>query len=333
MNNINKTEEEAKKEGEEDLEQYQHVYLDKKIDLINYIKSKINIFYRGKDIKDKDYIKITDENIEIVIKILRALENRNPNLILIGRELIGKKPLFELASFISGIEIQEIDNSYCDDTIKTKETFINSIINPLLVNVTHMNKKTILYVPSNIKVNYVFETINKLMDYNDILNNFAFINEDLHGEITEEEAFNRLLSNMAFCIDIIPKSDNYKRLFVNYPMIVRNSSVINFHRWKKDGMLSFVNNNIAKVDMEANFKNNLAEMLIEIYHYTEKIYQKFYEKTKIKLYLEQKQFTNLCEFYLGKYVEYKNILIEKHKKLSEGIDSIDKVKLVIEKKK
>ena len=316
----------------EDKEQYQHVYLDKKIDLINYIKSKINIFYRGKDIKDKDYIKITDENIEIVIKILRALENRNPNLILIGRELIGKKPLFELASFISGIEIQEIDNSYCDDTIKTKETFINSIINPLLVNVTHMNKKTILYVPSNIKVNYVFETINKLMDYNDILNNFTFINEDLHGEITEEEAFNRLLSNMAFCIDIIPKSNNYKRLFVNYPMIVRNSSVINFHRWKKDGMLSFVNNNIAKVDMEANFKNNLAEMLIEIYHYTEKIYQKFYEKTKIKLYLEQKQFTNLCEFYLGKYVEYKNILIEKHKKLSEGIDSIDKVKLVIEKK-
>ena len=53
MNNINKTEEEAKKEGEEDLEQYQHVYLDKKIDLIDYIKSKINIFYRGKDIKDR----------------------------------------------------------------------------------------------------------------------------------------------------------------------------------------------------------------------------------------------------------------------------------------
>ena len=35
----------------------------KKIDLINYIKSKINVFYRGKDIKDKTYIKVTDENM------------------------------------------------------------------------------------------------------------------------------------------------------------------------------------------------------------------------------------------------------------------------------
>ena len=331
MNNNNQNSENSEEIKENDAEVYQHVYLDKKIDLINYIKSKINIFYRGRDIKDKDYIKITDENMEIVIKILRALENRNPNLILIGQELIGKKPLFELACFISGIEIIEIDNSYCGDSVKTKETFITSIINPFLVNVTHKNKKTILYVPTNIKVNYIYETINKMMDYNDILNNFSFINQDLYGEISEEDAFNRLLSNLAFCIDIIPKTHNYKTIFVNYPAIVRNSSVINFHRWKKDGMYSFVNINAEKINMEENNKKNLAEMLIEIYNYTQKIYNKFYEKTKIKLYLGQKQFTNMCEFYIGKYSEYKNILSEKQKKLGEGIDIIDKVKTVIEK--
>ena len=118
---------------------------------------------------------------------------------------------------------------------------------------------------------------------------------------------------MAFCIDITPKSDNYKRLFVNYPAIVRNSSVINFHRWKKDGMYSFVNINIEKINMEENNKNNLAEILVEIYNYTHKIYEKFYNKTKIKLYLGQKQFTNMVEFYIGKYTDYKNILIEKQK--------------------
>ena len=331
MNNNNQTTEDNNEKKEDDIEVYQHVYLEKKIDLINYIKSKINIFYRGKDIKDKDYIKITDENMEIVIKILRALENRNPNLILIGQELIGKKPLFELACFISGIEIHEIDNSYSNDTLKTKETFITTVINPFLVNIVHKNKKTILYVPSNIKINYIYETINKMMDYNDILNNFTFINQDLYGEITEEQAFNRLLSKVAFCIDITPKSDNYKRLFVNYPAIVRNSSMINFHRWKKDGMYSFVNINIEKINMEENNKNNLAEILVEIYNYTHKIYEKFYDKTKIKLYLGQKQFTNMVEFYIGKYTDYKNILIEKQKKLGEGIDIIDKVKLIIEK--
>ena len=153
--------------------------------------------------------------MEIVIKILRALENRNPNLILIGQELIGKKPLFELACFISGIEIIEIDNSYCGDSVKTKETFITSIINPFLVNVTHKNKKTILYVPTNIKVNYIYETINKMMDYNDILNNFSFINQDLYGEISEEDAFNRLLSNLAFCIDIRELPSNCKEFIGN----------------------------------------------------------------------------------------------------------------------
>ena len=331
-NGENKNEEEVKEKEKEDLEEYQHVYLDKKIDLINFIKSKINIFYRGRDIKDKDYIKVTKENLEIVIKLLRFLENKNPNLILLGRELIGKKPLFELACFLSGIEIQEIDNSFCGDTIKTKEAFITSVINPLLVNATHLNKKTIVYVPPNVKASYIYETINKLMDYDEILNNFAFINIETHGEITEDQAYNRLLKNFAFCIDIVPKTENYKRLFVNYPVIVRKSSVVNFHRWKNLGMTSFVNVSAEKVDMEENFKNNLAEMLIEIYNYTEKIYQKFYEKTKTKLYLGQKQFTNLCEFCLGKYSEYKNILTEKYKKLSEGIEIIDKVKSAVEVK-
>ena len=58
------------------------------------------------------------------IKMLRFFENKNPNLILLGKELIGKKPLFELSAFISGIEIMEIDSSFTGDTNKTKEQFI-----------------------------------------------------------------------------------------------------------------------------------------------------------------------------------------------------------------
>jgi len=109
--------------------------------------------------------------------------------------------------------------------------------------------------------------------------------------------------------------------------------VINFHRWKDLGMTSFVNSKAKNIEMEQNFKNNLSEILIEIYNYTKNIYQKFYEKTEIKLYLSQKQFTNLCEFYLSKYNEYKIILTDKHKKLSEGIEIIDKVKAAVEIKK
>ena len=331
MINVNNNNEDKEKKEETNKKIENHVFLDKKINFINYIKSKINVFYRGKDIKDKTYIKITDENIEIVIKILRFLENKNPNLILIGKELIGKKPLFELASFISGIEIMEIDNSFYDDTTKTKETFISNIIVPFLVNATHRNKKTILYIPTNIKANYIFETINKLMDYKEILNNFVFINEEEFDDISEEEAYNRLLSNISFCIDIVPQSDNYYKLFVDYPTIVKNSSIINFHSWKNENMVTFVNNSSKEIDMNENIKNNLANILIDIYNYTKTIYDKFYKKTKIELYLCQKQFSNVSEFYLSKYTEYKNILLEKQKKYNEGLEIIDKVKAVIEK--
>ena len=317
INTTNNAQPENNKEEKKENIEY-HVFLDKKINLIEYIKTKINVFYRGKDIKDKTYIKVTNENIETVIKILRFLENRNPNLILFGKELIGKKPLFELSAFISGIEIVEIDNSFSGDTTKTKEQFISSVIVPFLVNATHRNKKTILYVPSNIKVPYVFETINKMMDYKEILNNFVFINEEEFEEISEEEAYNRLLSNISFCFDIIPQSKNYYKLFIEYPTIVRNASIINFHSWKNDDMSSFVNSCSKGVEIEPYFKNNLSNIFIEVFDYTKYIYEKFYKKTKVELFLSQKQFCNVCEFYVSKYSDYKNILLENQKKYNEG---------------
>ena len=325
-NSENKKDEDKDKEKQED-----HVFLDKKINLINYIKSKISVFYRGKDIKDKSYIKVTDENIETSIKILRFLENKNPNLILFGKEFIGKKQLLELCCFISGIEIMEIDNSFCGDTTKTKESFISHVIVPFLVNATHRNKKTLLYIPPNIKVNYVYETINKMMDYKEIINNYVFIDEEEYDEITEEDTIARLLSNISFCIDIIPKSKNYFKLFIDYQTIVKNASIINFHSWKNEDMSSFVGSSLQEVEMNPEFKANLSNLLVEIYNNANKMYEKFHKKTKIELFLCQKHFCNVCEFYMGKYLEYKNILLEKQKKYNEGLEIIDKVKIVIEK--
>ena len=327
--NVNQVSTEEKKEENKNQQDF-HVFLDKKVNLINYIKSKINVFYRGKDIKDRAYIKVTDENMETVIKILRFFENKNPNLILLGKELIGKKPLFELSAFISCIEIMEIDNSFIGDTTKTKEQFIHSIIVPFLVNATHKNKKTIMYVPPNIKADYVYETINKMMDYKEIMNNFVFINEDEYEEISEEDAYNRLLSNISFCIDIIPKSHNYYKLFIDYPTIAKNASLINLHSWKNSDMQSFVDSASQEVEMDQEFKCNLSDILIEVYNYTQKIYDKFTKKTNIELFLCQKQFSNVCEFYMSKYYEYKNILLENQKKFNEGLEIIDKVKTVID---
>jgi hypothetical protein len=80
--NINSVSIEEKKEENKDQQEY-HVFLDKKKNLVDCVKSKINVFYRGIDIKDRAYIKITDENNDIVIKMLRFFENKNPNLIML----------------------------------------------------------------------------------------------------------------------------------------------------------------------------------------------------------------------------------------------------------
>jgi len=96
-------------------------------------------------------------------------------------------------------------------------------------------------------------------------------------------------------------------------------------------MSSFVGSSLQEVEMNPEFKANLSNLLVEIYNNANKMYEKFHKKTKIELFLCQKHFCNVCEFYMGKYLEYKNILLEKQKKYNEGLEIIDKVKIVIEK--
>jgi hypothetical protein len=75
--------------------------------LMYFIKSKIDIFYRAKDIKNKNYIKINEHNLLYIIQILKNFEQNNQNLILLGKEFTGKKYLFELSCFLAEIDIIE----------------------------------------------------------------------------------------------------------------------------------------------------------------------------------------------------------------------------------
>ena len=92
-------------------------------------------------------------------------------------------------------------------------------------------------------------------------------------------------------------------------------------------MITFINKGCKEIELDEKYKNNLSNILIDIYiyEYTKNIYNKFYKKTKMELYLSQKQFSNVIEFFISKYVEYKNILLEKQKKFNEDLKIIDKV--------
>ena len=329
---ITNDDEEKKEEIKEDDTEKEkgYIFLKDKRTLKEYIESKINVYYRAKDISDKTYIKDTNENLDLVIKLLRVLQNNSPNLILVGKELTFKKPLFDLAAYISGVDVVEIDNSYYGDTTKSKESFIKNIILPFLVNVTHKDKKSVLYISSTVKKDYIFETINKLIDKKEIPVNFIFRNEEEYGTITEEETYARLNKNLGICFDLVPKSRNYLKLFINYQYISKNSNIIYFHSWKNKDMTSYLDIAIKEINMEPEIKTKLPELFIDIYNFTGKIYENYYKKTGIQLQLGQNHFSDVCEFYGSKYNEYKTILLEKQRKYNEAIEIIDKAKIIIE---
>ena len=307
------------------------IFIENKRTLIDFVKSKIDVFCRTKDIKDKNYIKNTENNMLTVIEMLNSLEKINQNLILIGKECTGKKNLFELACFIAEVEIIEIDNSFSFETTKTKEQFLKEVIIPFLVNVTHRDKKSILYIPSTIKVDYVREILVKLIDKKEIINNFVFVDTQNYGEMTEEETMERLSKNILYCFDLVPKSEEYYTLFIDYPSLTKNSSVVYFHSWKNIDMTSYMGEAFKDLEIKPELKTQFSDILIQIFNYTSQVYSNFSHKININLTLSQKNFSDVCEFYSAKYSEYKNVLIEKQKKYNESFDIVEKVKELIAK--
>ena len=303
--------------------------------LIDFIKSKIDIFYRAKDIKNKHYLKITDKNLLYVIQILKNFEQNNQNLILIGKEYTGKKGIFELACFLAEIEIMEIDNSFFFDTNKTKAQFISQIIVPLLVNATHKNKRSVLYIPSAVTASYVKETVLKLIDYKEIINNFAFIDVQNYGDITEEETMERLSKNISICFDVVPKSKQYLDIYCNYPSIGKHLNVVYFHGWKKEDMVSFMGISYKNFELKDELRTKLPEAFVEIFNYTNSWSPFLKNSGRIggggRIFLNQKNFCDVIEFFGSKYNEYKNILKERQNKYNEAFTIIDSVKVLMKR--
>ena len=323
-NNFNNDNQELKNE---------HIYISNKNILIDFLKSKIDFFYRAKDIKDKNYIKFINENIEIIIKLLRILENNSPNIILIGMENLAKRPLLHFASYIADIDFNEIDYIYNNDSLKNKNNFIENEIKPFIMKAIQMDKKSILYIPSYIKENYVFNTIHKLMDIKEIPNNFNFFETTEEFQMTEEEIIERLGKNICICIDINYGTNQYLNFFTKYTTIVKHSTIVYMNNWDINDMKTYFNISIKEIEnlLDEKIKPKISELLINIYNYTNQLYNNYYLKSGIKLYLNIKNYNNVCEFYCSKYKEYKSILEEKQKKYNDGIKIIDKVKELLDK--
>ena len=303
-----------------------HIFLNEKKILVDFIKSKISVFYREKDIKNTNLIPFNQSNIDNIIRISRILENPNPNLILIGKRNSFKHLLFKFSAFISQIDIFEVNASYNN---ATSEKFINNVIIPFLSNATIRNKKTILFIPSDVNSEYIFETINKLLDSKEIINNFIFITKDDIGRISEEEILNRLENNISICIDLIPKTEKYLNLYQNYPLITKKSQSIYLHMWKEKEFKSYINESIEQIEMVTS-KEKFPEIFHDTYLYVKYLYEEYSKKIGMNILLTPKHYSSVCNFYSQKYKIYKEILLSRQKKYFDSIEIIDKSKVLIE---
>jgi hypothetical protein len=83
--------------------------------------------------------------------------------------------------------------------------------------------------------------------------------------------------------------------------------------------------------MDEKIKTKISKILIDIYKYSNKLYNNYYIKSGITLYLNITNFCNVCEFFSTKYKEYKTILEERQKKYNDGIEMESKVKTLLDK--
>ena len=321
------------KDNNELLEE--HCYINKKTILIDFIKSKIENFYRTKDIREKNYIKTINENIEVIIKLLRILENNAPNIILLGKKNTIRRPLLHFASYIANIDFTEVDSSFSHELLKNKNLFIEKEIKPYLMKIIQSKKKSILYLSPNIKANYILDTIHKLMDMKEIPNNFKITDQNKEldeEEIAEEEIIDILEKNISICLDINYDTDQYINLFTKYSTIVKNSSIVYIHNWNEEDMKTYYNISVREIESIINekIKTKIPDLLIDIYNYSNQLYENYYIKSGIKLFLDVKNYSNVCEFFISKYKEYKLILEEKQKKYDEGIKIVDKTKKLLD---
>ena len=303
-------------------------YVDKK-SFYDYIKDKINTFYINKHISNTNLIKVSPHTLKLISSIIRVLENQKSNMLLIGKTGSYKNALLHLSAYISGYEMIDIDSSYLT---KTKEQFINEIINKLLIDATYNNRKTILFCSSSLTEHEdILETINKLLDTKEIINNFVFVDENQYGKVAFDEIIKRLERNITIVLDVVPKSVTYRNLYLKYPFIVKNSNVIYFPVWKEEHMKNYLALNINSIEDINVDKQQLVNAFYEINSFVKGLYSDYSRKFATNIELTQKQFASACEFFYQKYASYKQILLTNQMKYNDAIEILNKCDDIIKK--
>ena len=164
----------------------EYVYIDKKIEIKQFLISKIKSFYSenyiyggAKGIEEESYIinEFNDEMLDNIIRILNLLNNEYPNLVLIGKKQSGKELLAKIGLFIMRFKYEEININKLISQGKYifEKDSIVKIVNDAIFN----NTRTFIFFQNDIFDNindddklYILEIISLLLNQHNYFNKF-----------------------------------------------------------------------------------------------------------------------------------------------------------------
>ena len=315
----------------------EYVYISQKKNIKNFIIEKLKNFYTdyhynsgAKGTEEIHYIinENNDQMINYIIRILNLLNNEQPNLIVIGKDFVGKELLIKISLFIMKYNYVEANINLLLN--KGITAFENETIIQSLREIGYNNKKIFLIFPQELFENIsqeaqllVLDDISNLLDINQIINRFTtFLNvantEYASVNLTLDEIKERLQKNLHIIITTQPNNFTYNRLFLNYPIITAKSDIIYIKEYTENN-LSLISN-ITFDKNECLISNNLTKVLLDIFNFVKLLYEEFSHKINIDLSINQRHYLKLCHFISQNYKKFKNILI-KNKEDFEKIDN------------
>jgi hypothetical protein len=148
-----------------------------------------------------------------ITSILRVLENKKSHMLLIGKTGSYKNALLHLCAYISNYDVIDVDTTYI---YKPQEQLYSEVIYKLLIDTTYNNKKTILFCSSSLtQCDSVLELVNKLLNTNELINNFNFVDDVQYGKLPYNEMLRRLENNITIVLHVEPKTLTYNHIFLN----------------------------------------------------------------------------------------------------------------------
>ena len=317
----------------------EYVYINEKKSIKDFIKTKIKNYYTdyyynggAKGSEEANYIvnEYNNNMIEYIIRILGLLNNEYPHLIVIGNDYCGKELLVKIALFIMRYNLIEANINLLIN--KGRTAFENDSIIKTLQEAAYNNRKLFLFFPQQLFENakdndkiYLLEVISNLFEPDQIMNKFeSFMNTNNteYGSITltKAEIKERLQKNLHIITTISASSYVYNKLFIDYPMINRNSNIIFIKEYEEENLCKI--SNIVFDKNDCLISNNLTKILLDIFNYVKLLYTEYGRKININLSINQRHYLNLCEYISKNYKKFKDILLknkENYEKINYNI--------------